>query len=219
MERIAFERTQGYLGHLVGYLEGLCTSMQWEIGPAQADGHALPDRVVQILVDSGFMEGLHLKAQGLLSPELQEFIVGVGFAFEVQVSLPGPFKLPFIDNEAAIQRKTLNAFMEKAWVVYHGALLSAYAMRPLRFERSSASPDGLEETVRVREAPPGSGEAAGHTAAMAPESIHALNNALTGITSYVSLILAERKGDGDLQAKLGLVLEAASKAAATARLS
>jgi hypothetical protein len=43
--------------------------------------------------------------------------------------------------------------------------------------------------------------------------IHRLNNALAGITSYVSLILEERRQDKDLQEKLGLVLEAAKKAA------
>jgi hypothetical protein len=37
---------------------------------------------------------------------------------------------------------------------------------------------------------------------------------LAGITSYVSLILEERKTDVDLQEKLGLVLEAAKRAAA-----
>ena len=91
---------------------------------------------------------MHLKSQGLLSQELQEFIQGVGFAFELDVTFPGSFKLPFVGNEASIRRKTLNPFMEKAWVVYHGSLLSAYAMKSLRFDRATVSQDGLEESCR-----------------------------------------------------------------------
>lgn len=214
MERQPFEKTQEFLAQLVRYLEGLTAGMRWDPPAGGSSESDLPDRIVQILVDCGYVEGLNLKAQGILSGELQEFIAGIGFAFEVQVVLPGPFKLPFVDNEAAIQRKTLNAFMEKAWILYHGALLSAYAMKPLRFERIAASPDGMEVSVRVRELPPEAGLPGG--AAMSPETAHYLNNALMGITSYVSLILSERKDDKELQNKLGLVLEAARKAAASA---
>ena len=73
------------------------------------------------------------------------------------------------------------------------------------------SADGLEEVVRVREASAESDE--GHSPALGADAVHSLNNALAGITSYVSLILEERKADKDLQEKLGLVLEAAKKAA------
>ncbi|HLP40892.1 MAG TPA: hypothetical protein VK465_05245 [Fibrobacteria bacterium] len=215
MERNAFERTQGYLDHLVRYLEGLSTSMEWDIDEApHRNAYGMPARLARVLVDSGQLEGLHLKSQGILSQELQEFIVEVGFAFEVAVVLPGPFKLPFVDNEAVIQRKTLNPFMEKAWAVYHSALLSAYAMRPLRFEKVGDSADGMEASMRVREAPP---EGSQDSSAMSPETVHYLNNALMGITSYVSLILGERKDDPDLASKLELVLEAARKAAASAQ--
>lgn len=215
MERNAFERTQGYLDHLVRYLEGLSTSMEWDIDEAPPqDAHGMPARLARILVDSGQLEGLHLKSQGILSQELQEFIVEVGFAFEMAVVLPGPFKLPFVDNEAVIQRRTLNPFMEKAWAVYHSALLSAYAMRPLRFEKVGGSADGMEASMRVREVPPEAGQGA---SAMSPETLHYLNNALMGITSYVSLILGERKDDKELASKLELVLEAARKAAASAQ--
>jgi hypothetical protein len=210
VERQPFEKTQEFLAQLVRYLEGLTTGMRWDPPSGLFPDAELPDRIVQILVDCGYVEGLNLKAQGILSGELQDFITGIAFAFEVQVALPGPFKLPFVDNEAAIQRKTLNAFMEKAWVLYHGALLSAYAMKPLRFERISASPDGMEVVVRVREAPQEAGQPGGQ--AMSPETAHYLNNALMGITSYVSLILSERKDDKELQNKLGLVLEAAQRA-------
>lgn len=215
MERMAFEKTQGYLALLIRYLEGLHTSLEWDSEPdAGVAPIVLPDRITAILRDSGHLEGLHLKAQGILSQELQEFISGIGMAFEMEVSIPGPFKLPFLGSEMDIQRKTLNSFMEKAWIIYHGALLSAYAMRPLRFERVSASQDGLEETVRVTETAPAGGAA---SPAMSPESLHILNNALMGITSYVSLILGERKDDKELQEKLELVLEAARKAADSAR--
>lgn len=101
--------------------------------------------------------------------------------------------------------------MERAWLVYHAALLSAYALKPLRFERVPSA-DGLEEVVRIREAPAVPAE--GHTPALGADAVHKLNNALAGITSYVSLILEERKADKDLQEKLGLVLEAAKRAAA-----
>lgn len=215
MDRQEFERTQGCLAQLVRYLEALSTGLDWENEPAGQGAAGLPPRLAQVLVDMGHLEGMHLKAQGLLSQELQEFITGIGFAFEMEVSLPGPFKLPFVDHEASIQRKTLNPFMEKAWIAYHGALLSAYAMKSLRFERISVSQDGLEESVRVTDtADP---KDAGPAKAMSPESLHYLNNALMGITSYVSLILGERKDDKELQAKLELVLEAARKAAASAK--
>jgi hypothetical protein len=89
-------------------------------------------------------------------------------------------------------------------------------MRTLRFEKISASTDGLEETVRVTDLPAGSNGQAPATA-LSPETLHFLNNALMGITSYVSLILSERKDDKELQSKLELVLEAARKAAASAK--
>lgn len=233
MERSDFERTQGFLSHLLRYLEALSTRLEWDADPSGrkaeapgrdagshgrgADPHGgpdLPPRIAQILADAGHLEGLHLKSQGLLSQELQEFIQGIGFAFELEVAFPGPFKLPFVDNEATLRRMTLNPFMAKAWLAYHGALLSAYAMKPLRFRREAASQDGLEEAVRVTDAAP-EGEAGARP--MSPETLHILNNALMGITSYVSLILGERKDDKELQSKLELVLEAARKAAASAK--
>ena len=169
MERNAFERTQGFLAQLLRYLEALTTSMEWDTEAAGPGTSGLPQRVAQVLTDTGYLEGLHLKSQGLLSGELQEFIAGIGFAFEMEVRLPGPFKLPFLDHEAAIQRKTLNPFMETAWIVYHGALLSAYAMKPLRFEKTSASSDGLEETVRVTDLPSAS-EGQAPPAALSPDA-------------------------------------------------
>lgn len=241
MERSEFERTQGFLAQLLRYLEALSTRLEWESEPGgreaaggsrergDAGGESppgdmaagagprdagLPARIARILADTGHLEGLHLKSQGLLSQELQEFIHGIGFAFEVEVAFPGPFKLPFVDNEASIRRLTLNPFMEKAWMAYHGALLSAYAMKPLSFRRVSASQDGLEEAMRITDAAP---DAEGGAKPMSPETLHILNNALMGITSYVSLILGERADDEELRSKLELVLEAARKAAASAR--
>jgi len=219
MERSDFERTQGFLAHLLRYLEALSTRLEWDSdapgrGADSAGASGLPLRIAQILADSGHVEGQHLKSQGLLSQELQEFIQGIGFAFELEVTFPGAFKLPFVDNEASLRRMTLNPFMEKAWLVYHGALLSAYAMKTLRFQRATASQDGLEETVRVTDTAP---EGEGGNKPMSPETLHILNNALMGITSYVSLILGERKDDKELQSKLELVLEAARKAAASAK--
>jgi hypothetical protein len=211
MENDAFGKSQRYLTQLLGYLEALHSAMSGESAEAGAIGPSgLPARLAAILTDSGWLEGLHLKAQGCLSSDILEFIRSIGYTFEIEASPMGAFKLPFIDNELAIQRKTLNAFMEKAWLVYHAALLSAYALKPLRFERVPSA-DGLEEVVRVREAAAESGN--GHTHALGADAVHSLNNSLAGITSYVSLILEERKSDRELQEKLGLVLEAAKKAA------
>lgn len=210
MQDDAFEKSQRYLVQLLGYLEALHSAMDGESAEAGPIGPSgLPSRIAAILTDSGWLEGLHLKAQGCLSSDILEFIRSVGYSFEIEALPMGAFKLPFVDNELAIQRKTLNVFMEKAWLVYHAALLSAYALKPLRFERVPSA-DGLEEVVRVREASPDSDE--GHTPALGADAVHSLNNALAGITSYVSLILEERKSDRDLQQKLGLVLEAAKKA-------
>jgi hypothetical protein len=213
MENDSFEKSQRYLAQLLGYLENLYSSMDGESGEAGPPGPwGLPARIAGILSDSGYLEGLHLKAQGCLSSDILEYIRSIGYSFEIEAAPLGAFKLPFVDNELVIQRKTLNVFMEKAWLVYHAALLSAYTLKPLRFERVPSA-DGLEEVVRVRESAPDSTDG-GHAPSVGADAVHRLNNALAGITSYVSLILEERKLDGDLQEKLGLVLEAAKKAAA-----
>ena len=213
MENGSFEKTQRYLMQLLGYLEGIHSSMDWESteeGTAEFPS-GLPPRIEAILAHSGYLEGMRLKAQGCLSSDILEFIRTVGMAFEIEAAPRGAFKLPFLDAEIGLQRKTLNDFMEKAWLVYHAALLSAYALRPLRFERR-ASEDGLEETLRVQEA---SGDLPDGRAwdGIAPDAVHTLNNVLSGILGYVSLILEERKADKDLQEKLGLVLDAAKRAA------
>jgi hypothetical protein len=211
MQNDSFEKSQRYLTQLLGYLEGLYTAMDRDSAEAGPPGPwGLPPRIGAILMDSGYLEGLHLKAQGCLSPDILEFIRGIGYSFEIETAPLGAFKLPFVDNELVIQRKTLNPFMEKAWLVYHASLLSAYSLKPLRFERVPSA-DGLEEVVRVREAAPDDVDA--QLPPVGAEAVHRLNNALAGITSYVSLILEERKQDGDLQEKLGLVLDAAKKAA------
>jgi hypothetical protein len=211
---------QRFLLPLLGYLERLYSSMEWDSGeeksgPGRPDPD-LPSRLDRILSDCGYLEGLHLKAQGYLSHDVQEFIRGISYAFEVEVNFQGAFKLPFLDNELILQKKTLNAFMEKAWLTYHAALLSAYSMRSLRFGKQAGS-DPMEVAARVLEAVPG---IAGNDAAsgIPPAFHHLLNNALGGITSYVSLILEERKQDEDLQEKLGLVLESAMKIAGAAAL-
>ena len=212
MQNDSIEKSQRYLTQLLGYLEALYSSVDRDSAEAGPPGPwGLPARIGAILMDSGYLEGLHLKAQGCLSSDILEFIRMIGYSFEMEAAPLGPFKLPFIDNELVIQRKTLNAFMEKAWLVYHTALLSAYSLKALRFERVPSA-DGLEEVVRIREAPPDSPEAMAQP--LNADVVHRLNNALAGITSYVSLILEERKRDEDLQEKLGLVLDAAKQAAA-----
>ena len=154
MENVSFEKTQRYLMQLLGYLEGLHSSMEWESMKEGPSKHPtdLPTRIQAILTYSGSLEGMRLKAQGCLSSDILEFIQTVGMAFEIEPIPQGIFKLPFLDAVISIQRKTLNDFMEKAWFIYHAALLSAYALRPLQFERLP-SVDGLEETLRIIEAP------------------------------------------------------------------
>lgn len=200
---------------LLGYLEGLHSSMDWD---ALDDGtleqpSGLPPRIEAILSHSGYLEGMRLKAQGCLSSDILEFIRTVGMAFEIEAVPQGTFKLPFLDGEIVIQRKTMNDFMEKAWLVYHAALLSAYTLQPLQFERSPAA-NGLEGVVRIRESLPNIQNGRVNVG-ITPDTLHTLNNGLSGIMGYVSLILEERRADPDLQEKLGMVLEAAKQAAAT----
>lgn len=85
MQDETFEKSQRYLTQLLGYLEGLNSEMESEsaeAGPAGPSG--LPARIAAILTDSGWLEGLHLKAQGCLSSDLLEFIRGAGYAFEIE---------------------------------------------------------------------------------------------------------------------------------------
>ncbi len=213
MENGSFEKTERYLMQLLGYLEGIHSSMDWESTEAgmPEPPSGLPPRIEAVLSHSGYLEGMHLKAQGCLSSDILEFIRAVGMAFEIEAVPQGAFKLPFIGAEIAIQRKTLNDFMEKAWLVYHAALLSAYALKSLSFERRP-SDDGLEETVRILE----SAQALPYGRAwdsITPNTVHTLNNVLSGILGYVSLMQEERKTDLELQEKLGLIIEAAKQAA------
>jgi len=223
METQAFERTQRCLATFLAYLEGIHSSMDWDAQEAEApvaggqaggsgeDNRPLPPRLERILSDCGYLEGMSLKARGCLSSDLQEFIMQVGMAFEMEAAPQGVFKLPFVDGEIAFQRKTLNPFMEKAWMTYHAALLSSYALKPLRFERLPSESGGhLEGVVRLKPDSPGryTTETSG---GLGPESVHRLNNSLSGIAGFVSLMMEERKNDKDLQEKLGLVLEAAKK--------
>jgi hypothetical protein len=214
MENGSFEKTQRYLMQLLGYLEGIHSSMDWESeeNRVTASPSGLPLRIEAILSHSGCLEGLRLKSQGCLSSDILEFIHTVGMAFEIEATPRGAFKLPFVDSEIGIQRKTMNDFMEKAWLVYHSALLSAYTLKALRFIRSP-SEDGLEETVRILESSDPEPQSRAWDG-IDPNSIHAMNNSLSGIMGYVTLILAERKFDADLQEKLGLVLEATKRATA-----
>ncbi len=200
---------------LLGYLEGVHSSMDWDTleDGTHEQPSGLPPRIEAILSHSGYLEGMRLKAQGCLSSDILEFIRTVGMAFEIEAVPQGTFKLPYLDGEIAIQRKTMNDFMEKAWLVYHAALLSAYTLRQLQFERSPAA-NGLEEVVHIRESLPNL-ESRWAGVGITPDTVHTLNNGLSGIMGYVSLILEERRADPDLQQKLGMVLEAAKHAAAS----
>jgi len=265
MENGAFEKTQHYLMQLLSYLEGIHTSMDWESETKMPSGesHAASDsdalgvgsefsqgfsnRIANILSQSGYLEGMHLKAQGCLSSDLIDFIRSMSMAFEMAAEPQGNFKLPFVHSEIRLQRKTLNDFMEKAWKVYHESLLSAYSMNPVRFEVLE-SENQLEKTLRIVEAntsgvtgEAGAGDhvggagaagagAAGHVGhggtghgvhgghvgiswnGNHSETVHSVNNLLSGILGYVSLMKEERKSDTGLQEKLQLILEATQQA-------
>ncbi len=223
MEPESFGKTERYLAQLLGYLESVHASMDWgpeDGGDGKASTDGLPQRIQSILYESGYLEGLHLKARGCLSSDLAEFIAAVGFAFEIEAKTMGTFKLPFLENEISIQRKTLNDFMEKAWTIYHAALLSAYAMRPLRFERimpagtahsEAPASGGLEGSYRILASLPDK-QPVGSPEGFSGETVHTLNNVLSGILGYVSLMLEEHKRSPELVEKLDLILEATKRA-------
>ena len=260
MENGAFEKTQRYLMQLLSYLEEIHTSMDWESETKMPSGesHAaresdtasvgtefsqgFSNRIANILSQSGYLEGMHLKAQGCLSSDLIDFIRSMSMAFEMAAEPQGNFKLPFVHSEIRLQRKTLNDFMEKAWKVYHESLLSAYSMNPVRFEVLE-SENQLEKTLRIVEAnksgvagEAGSADNAGGAGAggasgtghaghaghgghvgiswngIPAETVHTVNNLLSGILGYVSLMIEERKSDIGLHEKLQLILEATQQA-------
>ncbi len=206
MDNQVFERTQAYLSKLIPYLESLYS------GHEESDPSPFPARIEHLLQECGYLEGMRLKEQGFISSELEDFIQNIGFAFEIEAKPGRPFKLPFVGNEIAIQRKTLNAFMEKAWVFYHSALLSAYSLRNLNFESQSPDSAGMETVYRITESSELSGLAV-EEEGFSNQFAHKLNNYMSGIISYTSLMLSEQKEGPETLERLQLIWESAQKSA------
>ncbi len=145
MDTELFANTQRTLGELLGYLEELHPALDL---PVEIPG-GLSHSFHSIFHHAGYVQGLYLKTQGFLSADLEEFIEGLAYTFELEVLFKGNFRLPFLGCEISLQRKTLNTFREAAWEIYHAALLSAYALHVLTFHRTS-SPDAGELDILLR---------------------------------------------------------------------
>ncbi len=206
MENQVFERTQAYLTKLIPYLESLYS------GHEQSESSHFPVRIQHLLQECGYLEGMRLKEQGFISSELEDFIQNIGFAFEIEAKPGRPFKLPFVGNEISIQRKTLNAFMGKAWMVFHAALLSAYSLRNLKFASESPDSAGMETVYRIVEDSELAGLAV-EEEGFSNQFVHKLNNYMSGIISYTSLMLSEQKEEPETLERLQLIWESAQKSA------
>jgi hypothetical protein len=143
-----FADAQRHVGELLGHLEELHAALDLE--PGTPGG--LPESFAAVFHRSGYIQGLFLKTQGFLSSDLQEFIRSLAYSFEVEAEFPADLKLPFAGSEILLRRKTLNPFRESAWQAYQGGLLSAYALRPLGFEKpTSQDVGGFDQVYRVTE--------------------------------------------------------------------
>jgi hypothetical protein len=145
-----FADAQRHVGELLGHLEDLHSALDLEA----EKGGLLPEPFAAVFQRSGYIQGLYLKTQGFLSSDLQEFIRGLAYSFEVEAEFPADLKLPFAGSEIFLRRKTLNPFRESAWQAYHSGVFSAYALRSLAFEKPP-SPEGLgfDQLYRLVEIP------------------------------------------------------------------
>jgi hypothetical protein len=202
---------QAALSRILAYLEPICRTLQEEEGqdPNTSEAVYLPLKGLSLLHDAGHLEGLRLKALGALSGDILNLIQELGLSFEVEVRFDASFKLPFVGSVFHLECKSMNPWRVEAWRVFHGGLLSAYALQPLHLE-GQGLPNPLEATLVVRE---GEEPKLHRPAEFSKEAIHAANNLLTGILNYSSLILKSPTSDGGLTEKVGLIQEAARKLA------
>ena len=196
---------QSALSHWMAYLEPICRSLAAE-QDGQAEAKSLPSRAVCLLNDAGYLEGLRLKGLGVLCQDLLGFIQELALSFEVEVDFEGAFKLPFVGGTFSLQCKSMNPWRVEAWRIFHGGLLSAYALHPLHLIWEEPH-NPLEARMSIGEGD--SQEAPGK--AIPSELSHSAQNLLTGITNYAALILKEPAGDPALTEKVTLIQEAARK--------
>jgi hypothetical protein len=202
---------QAALSRILTYLEPICRTLQEEEGlePNPVESVYLPQKAMCLLHDTGHLEGLRLKALGALSGDILNLIQELGLCFEVEVRFDASFKLPYVGSIFQLECKSMNPWRVEAWRLFHGGLLSAYALQPLHLQ-GQGLPNPLEATLVVCEGD----EPKLHKPAEIPrEAIHAANNLLTGILNYSSLILKSPPTDGGLTEKVGLIQEAARKLA------
>lgn len=208
MEDWGYQEARGLLAPLLDYLEEWQASLggAWE---KREVPESLPTRLGRIFENLGHLEGMRLKSQGLLSQEVEAFIRTLSPVFGAETQVVGPFKLPFLGAEFRLRYGEVNLFRHRAWLLYHQTLLSAYALRPLRFQAlSPMGPEAFEHAVRLEEAP-----VLTEQAPALSEAAHRLNNQLAGILSFASLMLAEDRYDGETAQRLALIRESALKAA------
>lgn len=215
--------TQTALAQIMAYLEPICRTLQEEnavdgnpdgtnLNPLSA---AMPEHALCLLHDTGYLEGLRLKAMGALSGDLLGLIEEIDMCFEVAVKFdanfkPAAFKLPFVGIGFQIECKSMNPWRAEAWRIFHGGLLSAYALQPLHLEKQGqASPFEVDHVVKAGEDP-----LLSKPQDVSKEVAHSANNLLTGILNYASLILKESPVAGQTAERLALIQEAARKLAA-----
>ncbi len=205
---------QAALTRILAYLEPICRTLREEESDEEesssdAATSYVPSQAVAVLHDAGYLEGLRLKALGALSGDMMNLIQELGLCFEVEVHLDAGFKLPFVGSSFHLECKSLNPWRVEAWRLFHGGLLSAYALQPLHFEAHGLL-NPLEAHFVVSE---GEEPTLQRQAEWPRESMSAAHNLLMGILNYSALILKNPPHDGDLAEKVGLIQEAARKLA------
>lgn len=215
---------QAALSHLLSYLEPMCRTLAEEEGPSAESNaksgpgpdfsnwpqpHFWPQRAHCLMHDTGYLEGLRLKALGALSGDLSGFMQELALCFEAEVRFEAPLKLPFAGHRFQLECKSMNPWRVEAWRVFHGGLLSAYAMQPLHLHWEEPR-NPLEALLVVRE---GEEPSLAKATEIPREVAHGAGNLVTGILNYAALILKEKPVEAPLAEKVGLIQEAARKLA------
>ncbi len=212
---------QAALSHLLSYLEPMCRTLAEEedsggeanakSGPSHDSPHEhyWPQRAHCLMHDTGYLEGLRLKALGALSGDLSGLMQELALCFEAEVFFEASLKLPFVGHRFHLECKSMNPWRVEAWRVFHGGLLSAYAMHPLHLHWEEPR-NPLEAFLVVQE---GEEPTLAKAAEMPREIAHGAGNLVTGILNYAALILKEKPEESSLSEKVGLIQEAARKLA------
>lgn len=201
MDSELFADAQRYVGQLLGHLEEIHAALDMR---AANGAEAAADPFSIVFHRSGYLQGLYLKTHGFLTADLQEFIRGLAYSFELEADFPAPLKLPFTGCEVHLQRKTLNPFHESAWESFHSGLLSAYAMRSLEFEKKGEAEDpAFDRNLRIVETP-------ARSDAMGRQAF--LEKRLSGMALLSGELLREEGLSVRVREKLRLLVSAASEA-------